>query len=489
MRRSASRIERLRASSQRWSSARLSDCAGSGCSAASAFSRHPSSSNATYLRVSTPQQDVSSQRLAILEYARTHDIRIDDFIEATASGQASEKRRRLDELTSVLQRGDRLVVSELSRLGRSLGQIVTILDALAKAGVAFVALKENIRVEGKRDIQTKVMTTLFALFAEVERDLISERTREGLARARASGRKLGRPKGSLGVSRLDGKEDEIRRFLTPGGRDPRGGVPRRAARPRLHRFLLPHRLQGLGQFFELSSRHLQPQRMRGAPLQVVERSCGDTTRFRRRRGADGAGESRPRRGLLVRGRRRGMCGFDALGQTPGLPAPHRRQRRGGRARRRPTGTRCRDRYIEALEVLEAVQQPICVGGIAAQLELPEPDEPRHAGVGPSLRAHARGRAEAPAGPTRRCALRSGAPCSTSASAQSRSIVVVAGRMVRVPRQASTNLRARSSFDCACSASSRSRSTSSRAAPPEKDRNPYRRRSSARWSCRVADRTA
>ena len=133
-----------------------------------------------------------SQRLAILEYARAHDFRIDDFIEATASGQASEKRRRLDELTSVLQRGDRLVVSELSRLGRSLGQIVTILDALAKAGVAFVALKENIRVDGERDIQTKVMTTLFALFAEVERDLISERTREGLARARSSGRKLAR---------------------------------------------------------------------------------------------------------------------------------------------------------------------------------------------------------------------------------------------------------------------------------------------------------
>ena len=151
-----------------------------------------------YLRVSTPQQDASSQRLAILEYARKHDLHIDDFIEATASGQASEKRRRL------------------SRLGRSLGQVVAVLDALAKAGVAFVALKENIRIEGKRDIQTKVMTTLFALFAEVERDLISERTREGLARARASGRKLGRPKGSLGVSRLDGKEDEIRRFLELG---------------------------------------------------------------------------------------------------------------------------------------------------------------------------------------------------------------------------------------------------------------------------------
>ena len=110
-----------------------------------------------YLRVSTPQQDVRSQRLAILEYARAHDFRIDDFIEATASGQASG-----------------------SRLGRSLGQIVTILDALAKAGVAFVALKENIRVDGERDIQTKVMTTLFALFAEVERDLITGVSRTAL---------------------------------------------------------------------------------------------------------------------------------------------------------------------------------------------------------------------------------------------------------------------------------------------------------------------
>ena len=69
-----------------------------------------------YLRVSTAQQDVRNQRLAILEYARKHDFRIDDFIEAPASGQASEERRRLDELMQVLQRGDRLVVSELSRL-------------------------------------------------------------------------------------------------------------------------------------------------------------------------------------------------------------------------------------------------------------------------------------------------------------------------------------------------------------------------------------
>ena len=150
-----------------------------------------------YLRVSTAQQDLRSQRLAILEYARKHDFRIDDFIEVTGAGQASEKRRRLDELMNVLQRGDRLVVNELSRLGRSLGQIVACLGALAKAGIAFVAMKENIRVE-------------------VERDLISERTRAGLAKAKSSGQKLGRPKGSQGVSRLDGKEDDIRRFLELG---------------------------------------------------------------------------------------------------------------------------------------------------------------------------------------------------------------------------------------------------------------------------------
>ena len=79
--------------------------------------------------------------------------------------------------------------------------------------MAFVADKENIRFEGRHDLQTKVMTTLFALFAEVEYDLISERTRAGLAKVWSSGKKLGRPRGSIGVSRLDGREDEIRHFL------------------------------------------------------------------------------------------------------------------------------------------------------------------------------------------------------------------------------------------------------------------------------------
>ena len=104
-------------------------------------------------------------------------------------------------------------MSELSRLGRSVGQVIQIVDDLIKHQIKFIAIKENIHLDGKQDIQSKVMVTMFGLFAEIERDLISERTCEGLAAARAKGRVLGRPKGSHGASRLDGKEGEIQMLL------------------------------------------------------------------------------------------------------------------------------------------------------------------------------------------------------------------------------------------------------------------------------------
>ena len=107
-----------------------------------------------------------------------------------------------------------MIVSELSRLGRSLGQIIRIVDDLISKKVKFIAVKENIVLDGKQNMQTKVMIAMFGLFAEIERDLISERTKEGLAAARAKGKLLGRPKGKLGKSRLDGKEDEIKLLLS-----------------------------------------------------------------------------------------------------------------------------------------------------------------------------------------------------------------------------------------------------------------------------------
>jgi DNA invertase Pin-like site-specific DNA recombinase len=116
-------------------------------------------------------------------------------------------------LIETLQTGDRLMVSELARLGRSLGQMVQIVERLLQRGVRLVAMKEAIRFEGQQTLQTKAMIALFGLFAEVERDLIAERTREGLAAARAKGKRLGRPKGALGKSKLDGKEPDIQLLL------------------------------------------------------------------------------------------------------------------------------------------------------------------------------------------------------------------------------------------------------------------------------------
>jgi DNA invertase Pin-like site-specific DNA recombinase len=166
-----------------------------------------------YLRVSTGSQDLANQKMAVLDYARQQHFTVARFVEAQVSSRKTPAQRGIEDLLGTLAAGDRLIVSELSRLGRSLGQVIRIVDELVKRKVRFVAIKEGIRFEGKQDMQTKVMIALFGLFAEVERDLISQRTKEGLAAARAQGRLLGRPKGSLGKSKLDGKEEEIGMLL------------------------------------------------------------------------------------------------------------------------------------------------------------------------------------------------------------------------------------------------------------------------------------
>jgi DNA invertase Pin-like site-specific DNA recombinase len=166
-----------------------------------------------YLRVSKDSQDVKNQRLAILEFAQQEKLEISEFRELKVSSKRSPKERQIDCLMVQLESGDTLVVSELSRMGRSVGEIITTVDALVKQQIRFVAIKEGIDLDGQPNLQSKVMVTLFGLFAEIERELISMRTKEGLAAARASGKRLGRPKGKLGHSKLNGKEEEIQRFL------------------------------------------------------------------------------------------------------------------------------------------------------------------------------------------------------------------------------------------------------------------------------------
>jgi DNA invertase Pin-like site-specific DNA recombinase len=166
-----------------------------------------------YLRVSKDSQDVKNQRLAILEFARHEHREIDEFMELQVSSRRSPKERQLDVLLARLEPGDTLMVSELSRLGRSVGEIITTVDTLVKKHIRLIAIKEGIRLEGRHNLQTKVMVTLFGLFAEIERELISLRTKEALAAARVAGKRLGRPPGRLGISKLDGKEADIRRLV------------------------------------------------------------------------------------------------------------------------------------------------------------------------------------------------------------------------------------------------------------------------------------
>jgi len=172
-----------------------------------------------YLRVSKDTQDVNHQRLAILQFAQTKRIQVDRFMEVTVSSRKSPKERKINILLEQLCVGDTLIVSELSRIGRSVGEIITIIDTLVKKQIRFMAVKEGIHLNGSQDcedIQTRVMITLFGLFSEIERKLISMRTKEALAAAKAAGRKLGRPRGVLGKSMLDARKEEIMQLLALG---------------------------------------------------------------------------------------------------------------------------------------------------------------------------------------------------------------------------------------------------------------------------------
>lgn len=166
-----------------------------------------------YIRVSKNSQDCKNQKLAILDFAHKENIKIDEFLEVQISSRKNPNERKIDSLLNLGQ-GHLLIVSEMSRIGRSVGEVVTTIDQLIGAGVHFIAIKENIKIKDRQDLHTKVMITMFSLFAEVERELNSLRTKEALASLKAEGIKLGRPKGSFGRSKLDGKEIEIKKLLS-----------------------------------------------------------------------------------------------------------------------------------------------------------------------------------------------------------------------------------------------------------------------------------
>lgn len=161
-----------------------------------------------YLRVSTIDQDNEKFKDAILRYANAHNLGHVSFVEEKVSGKASWKNRKLGSLIEDLKSGDVIIVPELSRLARSIKQIYEIISACQEKQIELHLIKQHLIIGAKQDQTTKIMISTFALLAELEADFTSERTREGLAAAKKSGKRLGRPKGS-GSSKLDPYKEEI----------------------------------------------------------------------------------------------------------------------------------------------------------------------------------------------------------------------------------------------------------------------------------------
>lgn len=165
-----------------------------------------------YIRVSTDKQTVENQRFEINNFCQRENLTVDRWIEETISGSKTYDKRALGKLLNHVQKGDILICAELSRLGRNLFMIMEILNICMRKECKVWTIKDNYRLGD--DIQSKVLAFAFGLSAEIERNLISQRTKEALARKKAEGVVLGRPVGSKSRKvKLSGKEEIIRELL------------------------------------------------------------------------------------------------------------------------------------------------------------------------------------------------------------------------------------------------------------------------------------
>jgi len=165
-----------------------------------------------YIRVSTDKQTVDNQRFEIERFCSKNNLKIEQWIEETISGTKLPEKRLLGSLLAEVKKDDLIICSELSRLGRSLFMIMSILNHLMMNEVRIWTIKDNYRLGD--NIQSKVLAFAFGLSAEIERELISQRTKEALARKRSEGMVLGRPNGKKSsYVKLSGCEQEIRALL------------------------------------------------------------------------------------------------------------------------------------------------------------------------------------------------------------------------------------------------------------------------------------
>ena len=165
-----------------------------------------------YIRVSSDKQTVENQRFEINNFCLKENMHIDGWIEETISGTKNYDKRELGRLLKKVQKDDLIICAELSRLGRSLFMIMEILSLCMKKECKVWTIKDNYRLGD--DIQSKVLAFAFGLSAEIERNLISQRTKEALARKKAEGVVLGRQQGSKNKQhKLDGTKQRIDRWI------------------------------------------------------------------------------------------------------------------------------------------------------------------------------------------------------------------------------------------------------------------------------------
>ncbi len=169
---------------------------------------------AAYLRVSTDKQTILNQKSEILKFCKKQEIKVTLWCTETVSGTKKEEERELGTLLTRLQEGDTLIITEVSRLSRKLINIMNIIHQSIERGITIHSIKEGYKFD--TSINSQVLAFAFGLCAEIERTLISQRTREALARRRASGMKLGRPKGSSTISKLHKYREEIRLMRLQG---------------------------------------------------------------------------------------------------------------------------------------------------------------------------------------------------------------------------------------------------------------------------------
>lgn len=169
-----------------------------------------------YLRVSTDKQNLEGQKLAILDYANRQGWQVNHFSENVVAANKKTNLQRIQAVLDNLQSGDTLLVAELSRLGRSTIEVLTLVNNIVEKGVNLIIIKENLHLNklNREDLANDVLLTVFAMLGKLERNLIAQRTKEGLALKKALGIKLGKPKGTLQKSIFDSHKTMIKQCLS-----------------------------------------------------------------------------------------------------------------------------------------------------------------------------------------------------------------------------------------------------------------------------------